>query len=391
MDAYLIVIGLGIVAAGILLLPLWGARQRQGLRSMLSRYQTIVDAVLADDLVRAREELKEIIRVDTDDIGAYLKLAQVFRREGDRERSIAIHRSLTAREIADRGVKVAVLSGLAEDLMQMQRYGEARPVAEALRQIDRRHPLPNRVELHQSLEREDWDGVRRALAALRRAGRAMADEEADRIRVWVAARMSEGGSGQDARKLLEEVLRDRPDQVPAALLLGDSWAEEGHFERAADVWTELLRRRIDAAPHLLHRLEKSYFELGRFGELERLYAEVIGQERPGSGVVRLALARMALRKGDPARGLALVEEALQREPEDPQNKKWHVYLQIEAGLTEAARRVLKQELEATIEQAQQRRCPYCRQSNDAAVVRCLHCQHWLADIPVTPPAVARHA
>lgn len=389
METSLVALILVVVAVSVLVLPLWGARERKGLKSMLARYQAITDALLGDDLPRARDELKDLIRTDTDDVGAYLRLAKVFRREGRHDRAVAIHRSLTARDIGDRGLKQEVLSGLAEDLVHLQQYAEARPVVEALRQIERRHPLFHRVTLHQALEQEDWEGARRALGALRRGGKLASEGEADAVRTWIAARQAASGQESEACKLLEEVLRDRPEYVPATLLLGDLWVGRGEFERAAALWTDLLERRVVVAPHLIQRLEKVYFELGRFGELERLFEAAMAREGSGCGALRLALARMALRKGEAERALALMEEALQRDPQDPEARQWYLYLLMEAGRGEEARRALKTELEAALALAQSQRCPYCRQAIDGATVRCPHCAHWIPELVGAAAAAVR--
>jgi len=382
-------VALVVLAAGVLLLPLWGARRRKGLKSLVARYETIADALLGQDFARAREELKEIIRADTDDVGAYLRLARIFRLEGRRDRAIAIHRSLTAREVPDRALREQVLTGLIEDLIHLDRPGEAQAPADALRLIDRRSPLLSRIELHRALEQEDWEAARHALGSLRRANALANPSEAEQVRTWIAERLAAAGRTDEALKLLDEVLRERADYVPAALLSGDLSNEQGEFERAARVWTELLRSRTEAASHLIPRLEKVYFELGRFSDLERLYAQVAATEKPGAAAVRLALARLALRKGEAKTALAFIEESLQRDPEDAESRRWRLYLQMEAGRADEARRSLKQELEDGLGRAGERRCPYCRASLEPSAVRCPECRHWFPNSLGATPSASR--
>ncbi|MCK4412746.1 MAG: tetratricopeptide repeat protein [Candidatus Eisenbacteria sp.] len=387
MMTYLIIALLGLVLGTILLLPFFGARGRRGLKSMLTRYQTITDALLAGDLARAGRELTEIIRGDTDDIGAYLKLARILRRQGELERAVAVHRSLTARQIGDRSLRCEVLHGLIGDLIELHRVDEARPWAEELRRLERRDPLLSRVEAHLALEAGDWDAARRALAVLRRGGGRSGMGEAARVGTYMAELQAAAGDLPGARKTLEGVLGAAPGFTPAALRLGDLWQQEENFERGAGIWTDQLRRQPQAAPALVPRLEKAYFELGRFGDLERVFEEVIAAAGSEAIAVRLALVRIAVRKGDAERALEMVEELQQQHPDDYEAQRWQLYLMLETGQGEEARRMLKASLEDARGAAEQRRCPGCGQELEAAAVRCPACRRWLD--PAHPVAAGK--
>ncbi|MBP7669542.1 MAG: tetratricopeptide repeat protein [Candidatus Eisenbacteria bacterium] len=389
MEATLVVLVLVLLAAAILVLPLWSAREKKGLKSQLLRQQAIVDALLSDNSKQAREQLKEIIREDTDDVRSYLHLARLFRREGDRDRALAIHRTLAAREVRERALREEILAGLVEDLLALGKPEEARPFSDALREIDRRHPLVHRVELAQALEGGDWEGARSAAAALRRSG-AMAKSESDSMRVWMARRQAEAGAAAEAAKQLKEIARESPEYAPASLLLGDLLAGQGEYDRAAEIWETLLKRRPESAAPLIPRLERAYFELGRFGELEQIFAGALLPEHAGTPALRIALARMALRKGQPEGALALLEEAGARDAGDQALSQWRLYLLLESGRGEEARRILKKQTEEALAAAQLRKCPYCRRPLDAAEVRCQGCRHWVPE-PVTTATTEKRA
>jgi len=379
-NANVVIIGiLALLVAGVLLLPLLSRRQHRGLTSRLARYQAITEALLADDLEEARARLKEVIRADTDDVGAYLKLARILRRQGELERAVAVRRSLLARAIKDRAFKRELLAGLVEDLISLQRYGEARPIAEALRRVDRHHPILWRLEMHEALEREDWDGAIKALDMLRRLGGLADPQEAARLRAWVARARAGEGNLREARKILEEAIRHDPGYGPAWLLLGDLWVREGEHDRATEIWTRFLKRTPSASLHLVDRLEKAYFELGHFGDLERLYEDFLAQNGDQGNPLRLALARIALRKGDPDRGLGLVEDLLQQDPQNRAAHWWRLFLLEAAGRQEELRQALREAAVASIARPEGLRCPQCGKPVDAVAIRCPECQQWLPD------------
>jgi lipopolysaccharide biosynthesis regulator YciM len=378
-----------LAVAAVVLLPIWRTRRRKSV-SLLARYQTITEAVLAGDLARAREELKEIIRGDTEDVGAYLRLTQILQREGDYERAVAVRRSLLARDIRDRDAKLAIYRGLLEDLMHLKRFDEAVHVAEELRHLDRRSALAARAQIEVALEQDEGETALHALDRLRRSDEDAYREEAPRVRVAVAWIRLQQGERKEACKLLEEALKLDEGFMPAVLLLGDLWGEDGEHERAVELWTQFVRQHPAAAGHLVSRLERAFFELGRFGDLERFYESVIVSDGGPAAALRLALARMALRKGHAGQALALVEELLQLEPEHAIAREWRLYLLGEAGRGAEARQILKQAVDASMMSSEETKCPHCGKANQLIALRCIACGAWLPDPasgrPAGPPS-----
>ncbi len=60
-------------------------------------YTEALEALLQGDSDSAFEKLRELIREDTENVRAYLKLGDIFRQRGQAEQAIKIHRSLTFR------------------------------------------------------------------------------------------------------------------------------------------------------------------------------------------------------------------------------------------------------------------------------------------------------
>jgi lipopolysaccharide biosynthesis regulator YciM len=373
-----VLILLALLAAAVVLLPFWRTRQRKAV-SLLARYQTISDALLSADLTRAREELKEIIRADTEDVGAYLRLTRIFQREGDYERAVAVRRGLLARNIRDREAKVEIHAGLLEDLLRLKRFEEASRVAEDLRHLDRRSASVARAQIEIALEQEDSEAGLRALDRLRRTDEEEFRREAPRVRTAAAWMRMQQGERKEARKLLEEALKVADGYTPAALLLGDLWCEEGEHERAVQLWTDFVRRRPEAAAGMVNRLERAFFELGRFGDLERFYEDVVAADGGAVAGLRLALARMALRKGRAEQALSIVEDLLSHAPEHAEARAWHLFLLGESGRGAQARQLLRKEIDAATARAEEARCPQCGAANPLPALRCAACAAWMPD------------
>lgn len=377
MGSVVLIVLLVLLAAAVVALPVWRTRRRKAV-GLLTRYQTIAGALLDEDWKRAGDELKEIIRADTEDLGAYLRLARLLQRQGDRERAILVRRSLLARDLRDREAKIEIHGGLLEDLLRLKRFEEAARVAEELRHLERRSARLARAELEIALELEQPEEAQRALDRLRRTDEDAYRREAPRARTALASLALKRGDRREAERLLHEALKVDGDWLAALLLLGDHWCEAGEHERAVELWTDYVRRSPEGAGHLVNRLERAFFELGRFGDLERFYESLLAEGRPAAPL-RLALARMALRKGDAARALGWIEDLLQLEPAHAAAQTWRLYLLGEAGRAEEARKRLRQAVDATLAGAEEATCPECAQANPLTALRCPACRAWLSD------------
>jgi len=368
-----------LLVAVVLIAPMWGGRKRKVLSGKLAHYETISDLLVDGDLPRAREGFKEIIRQDTDDVPAYLRLARILRREGDLERSVSIYRSLLARDLSDRALRSTVLQGLVEDLLQLGFHGEARTAVEQLRHLDRRHPLIARVELQEALERQDWNAALKSIEVLARGDRSGGGPRPSQVRVEIAARRAEAEQLTGARRIVEEVLREEPDYGPALLLLGDLHARENDYHKAADVWRRLLQAQPMGAVFVVKRLEKAYFEMGRFGDLSDLYRDLVRAEGAASSPLQLARARMALRRGEPDEALRIVEDLLDRDPGDLSARYWRLYLLLHTGRAAEAEAQLKELVDESVDGMARFACPRCSAPAEPQEVRCRRCRTWLPD------------
>ncbi|MBD3235631.1 MAG: tetratricopeptide repeat protein [Candidatus Eisenbacteria bacterium] len=366
-----------VVVVALLLSPFWFGRRRRGSASLLNRYQQTTEALIDGRLADARETLKEIVRTDTEDVAAYLRLARLFRQEGDLERAVALRRSLTARELKDRALRAELLGGLVVDLLLLRRFEEARAVGATLRRVDRRHVQIARAEFYAALHREDWNAALRLATSV--AGVQAGDPEPFQLRTYIAERRAAAGEYREARRLLADALKANPDYAPARLLLGDLAHGSGEAERASQVWADLLRRRPESASHVIPRLEKAYFELGRFGELSRLYEELAAEGGPRAARLRLALARMASRRGEAGEALRLIEEIPSGGVPEEELFCWRLYFLLDAGRTAEVQAALGDRIEGAVQSPPDPRCSHCGSPVAPTAARCAHCGGWLPD------------
>ncbi len=374
---HLILWGAIIMALALLCLPfLFGRRKRQ-VDSRLEQYQAIAYALLDKDLPLAREGFKSIIRADTEDIAAYLRLARVLREEGDRERAVAIYRTVLARQISDRQMKLQALVSLTEDLYYLKRTEEARSAALELKALAKKHPLIWQIELSDSLAHQDWSRALKALDQLDHADRGYSGVKPNQARTYIARQKASAGQTREGIKILEDVIRNDPNYGPARLLLGDLLMDQEKYQKAIEAWQRLLKKYPAMTPFAHGRLEKAYFELGRFGELGVMYEELASDMSDTDPSTQLARVRLALKRGEPADGLQIVEDLIERDPANDNARIWLVYLMLESGRESEAHGLLKEMAENRLLSPQSSSCANCGSNYTPETVRCPGCRNWL--------------
>lgn len=295
----------------------WLRRERHAPRDADTLVRKALRCVLEGDLDDAEELLSRAVRIDSDQVDAYLSLARLYRLRGEIARAIRVHQNLLLRADIRSDQRDEALLGLAGDFRKGGFLQRAIAAYEELlaRQPNHRHALRTLMRL-----RADVRDYHRALELQRRLARSEGrDGRAEEARLLVEmaeAAHAEGRSDEERRAVRRAVRRD-PRCVSAWIHLGAFEAERGHSKRALAAWQkvpELDRRR---AAEVYPRLEASYAALGRAREFEDYLRELL-ERRPGDVDASLALARALSARGDTAAAIAEVRAVLERDVENLQ-------------------------------------------------------------------------
>ena len=88
-------------------------------------YTEALEALLHGNSDDAFEKLRELIREDTENVSAYLKLGDIFRQRSQVNQAIKIHRSLTFRRSLSVAMKIDIYISLALDYSEAGRFDRA--------------------------------------------------------------------------------------------------------------------------------------------------------------------------------------------------------------------------------------------------------------------------
>ncbi len=96
------------------------------------RYHQALELWLDGDLAGATKMLHDLVHDHPQSIDPYLQLGILLRLQGDPGRAVVLHRGLTVRTDLSRGKKVIVGLALAEDLLDLKQWENAKDVLDSL-------------------------------------------------------------------------------------------------------------------------------------------------------------------------------------------------------------------------------------------------------------------
>lgn len=316
----------------------------RGAREVQSAFREALACLLAHDLDGAEEALASIVRGDSDQIEAYLDLAELYRTRGEIGRAIRMHQNLLLRSDLGAPDRDRALRGLAADFRQGGFLQRAIAAYEEL--LDRR---PKDVEVLRALARLQADARNheRAIALQRRLDKLEPDVRGGEAELLVEAAEAAQAEGRldDARKLAKRAVRRGADQPRAHLLTGTLEAERGKLKQALAAW----RRALDLDPRIgaevYPRIESALSEAGREDDFKALLREMI-EARPGDTTARLALVRFLAARGDAEEALGEATALIERDPDDLRARAARARAALAAGRDADALKALAALLEA---------------------------------------------
>ena len=274
-------------------------------------YTEALEALLQGDSDNAFEKLRELIREDTENIRAYLKLGDIFRERGQVEQAIKIHRSLTFRRKMSTAMKVEIYASLALDYRELGRFDRAEESADRILKFERKNrwALDFLIEICEQHQR--WEAASKNLHRLEKASRQNDHRRRAYYTLMQGRARDEDGLQKEAKDFYQKAISQDDSYADPHLYMGNLEEEEGNIDGAVTHWKAFAERSSGAGKQVYGRLEKALFELGRFGEIEEFYRTL--REQDGKNLDALAgLVNVLAAKGEYDHAIAMVDDIIGR-------------------------------------------------------------------------------
>ena len=156
---------------------LWSRARGKRRKVSPELYIDALKALLAGEERAAFQQFRQVARDDPENVDAFLKLGDLFRKNKRYDKALQIHRELTLRPSLSQEEKEEVLASLAEDFSASGQHQKAISVLEELLKTSERDEKVARRLLSEYEETGNWEEAFQLRKRISHRG----GEEADRI------------------------------------------------------------------------------------------------------------------------------------------------------------------------------------------------------------------
>lgn len=372
MTLYLI-IGLIILifAAGSVLI----FRRRRSRSHKRTPYIDALHMLLDDKKTEALDLLKRTVKEDTENIMAYIKLGDILREQGFADRAAKIHRNLLIRGDLSESQTNTILQHLIIDYQYSGALDKAIEMAERLVQRNKRDIQKQQLLLSLYETKGEWD---KAYFYRRSIGRWLKKQDQDILalyKVQAGLKLAEPGAEKEARIRFREAMKIDKKCTPAYLYLGDSYRKIQRNEDAVKIWYDFAGKNPKWAHLVFERLREVLFDLGRYGEIEDIYKQVI-RKNPNTPNAYINLAELYKKQGDINQAIALCRKILETHSDSLHARYLLIQMLMANGNTEKALQEVLTLLNQQISEKPSWACSHCGYESDTPLWHCPKCSQW---------------
>lgn len=284
-------------------------------RALPRSYFTGLNFLLNEQPDKAIEAFLEAAKIDPETVELHFALGNLFRRRGETDRAIRVHKHLIDRDVSQAQLteeqRLHALAELGQDYLKAGLLDRAEDIFLKLRGTRRdEEALRNLLEIYQ--QEKDWD---KAIAiAARMPGHAehLWQKQIAEFHCELAASDLLNGRLEAARRRLEAALAANRRCVRATLMRGELETKVGAGQAAVEIWQTVEQQNPLFLSLAADKMMATYRELGREQagiELLRGYLE-----RHTSLDLLDVVFQAELKARGPEAAYALVRDELRRNP-----------------------------------------------------------------------------
>ncbi len=263
--------------------------------------------ILAGEKKQALQQLSEIARADTSNLGAFIQVGDLHRQLGDAEQAIRVHQDVLEREGISQEFSLMAHKRLAKDFAMLKKYKQATKHAEAILYVNRKDLWALQAVHLYAVKQAKWSVAIKAFQKENSAG-GKADPLLPAIyKTQEALQAKEKGNKSEAISMLKQAIKLNSKCAEPYFHLGKIRQEEGNYKHAIDFFTTFVELDPTAGSLVFTEIEKMYFELGQFEQVEQFYQR-LHRKQPENLEVVIGLANYFERKGEFRDALTLLED-----------------------------------------------------------------------------------
>ena len=262
-------------------------------------YYEALDQLLIGKLKEAYATLRALIKNDTNNVKAYLKLGQVLREIGKPDKALKVHKSLLIRKDLNSYEKIELLKNISMDYKHLNKINEAIVQSLDIIKLDKHNEwaLNELIELYKLIN--DWNSSKKYLQIFQK----ISGELDSRILGLYVAKQGQielkNGNFSNSRLLFEEALNMSNDLAVCYKLIADSYSieseimynksDEGDVQsflddakdllsKALKMWVKYAQHKPSQTREVLYLIKDALFTLDRYSEFEFILKDLIERD-----------------------------------------------------------------------------------------------------------------
>ncbi len=352
----------------------WEQKRKKSKPVSRDPYTDGLNYLFNGQLREAAKAFTEAIRLNTDNIDAYLKLGSIYRQLRKTRRATQIHLELSVRGNLPPHTKATVYREIAQDLEQAALYDKAHAYLDKSRNTDPECAEDFTIRLRLLENQNRWKEAGEALKKCATITGKSNPEKAALYKLMEGQALCDEGREHDGRVAFKDALRIDPNAFEGMLLIAGSYARENRSNDAFEWLTKFIKTHPNEAHLALPVLEPLLFNLGRFSEVESILKDAF-EQTPSNRLLGLALIDLKTKKGEYSEALDICERTLEHFPKDTtlQFQKLRLLYRLNSPDFE---RNLNQTVEQVIKDVNVYFCNVCGNKTENLVLRCPQCGGW---------------
>jgi lipopolysaccharide biosynthesis regulator YciM len=323
----------------------------------------------------AREQLKKSIKQDTENIDAYIKLGDIYRETHQPVKAAKIHQNLLIRGDISDSEKESVLQRLVLDYKTANMLDKAIEFSEQLVQRNKKNIDNQKLLLSFYEKKGDWDKAFFCRQSINKWLKSRDQRILALYKIESGLKFIQKGAEREGRIRFREAFKLDKTCIPAYLQLGESYRRVKRNEDALKVLRDFSLKNPEWAHLAFEPLREVFFDLGRYGEIEAIYQQVI-QKKPKNPAVYIHLAQLYKKQGKLDQAEDLCHQVLEKHPESVPTRHLLVSIYKQLGKESRALEEAIKGLTFEMDKKAQFICSSCGTSSDKLLWRCPKCHEW---------------
>ena len=362
-----------VIPVALIFLALLFSLERRGGKEKRIFPENYIDGLKAfidNDENTAFVKLKQAVADDTDNIDAYLKLGDLFRKKGQFERAIRIHKELILRHDIDPSLVSQVRQSLANDYIGSKKYELALWVLEKLSKDSDYKPWAQERILEVYDKTGRWEKAFDTLKSLGKTKNQPGLMAA--YKFLIGNELFNEGEFHKARVAYKDALHYDDKFADAYIMIAESYLAEGRQQDAAEFYKKLANKIPSEVYRVSDKMEQTLFEMGKFSDVKDIYEKILEAE-PHNVEVLKSLAGIAEKRGDITGAIEYLSSAAGVAPNDGQVTAQLLELYIQNNRKNKTNELLQSIRQNWQANGHRYICPNCKTTSSKPDIICQNC------------------